>query len=235
MLRNGNTPVPIGKERKDRPKTALITGITGQDGSFLAEFLLSKGYEVHGLVRRASTFNTDRLESVYADPHEKGVALHLHYGDVTDGTGLRRVIEKAQPDEVYNLAAQSHVRVSFDQSEYTADVVATGTLRLLEVFREYAATANKPVRFYQAGSSEMYGWPRRPKTSRRRSIRAALMRSARLPPIGMPPTFAKRMACSSPTASSLTMSLTAAAKPSSPAKLPADWRGSKWGCSVSSS
>jgi len=138
-------------------KSALITGITGQDGSFLAELLLSKGYEVHGLVRRASTFNTDRLASIYADPHEHGTALHLHYGDVTDGTGLRRVLEVAQPDEIYNLAAQSHVRVSFDQSEYTADVVAIGTLRLLEVVRDYVAVHGKAVRLYQAGSSEMYG------------------------------------------------------------------------------
>ena len=122
----------------------------------MAELLLSKGYEVHGLVRRASTFNTDRLHSIYADPHERGTALQLHYGDVTDSTGLRRVIEKAQPDEVYNLAAQSHVRVSFDQSEYTADVVGVGTLRLLESLRDYVSHGKK-VRCYQAGSSEMYG------------------------------------------------------------------------------
>jgi GDPmannose 4,6-dehydratase len=139
------------------PKRALITGVTGQDGSFLAELLLSKGYEVHGLVRRASTFNTDRLNAIYADPHEQGSSLHLHYGDVTDSTGLRRVFEKAQPDEIYNLAAQSHVRVSFDQSEYTADVVALGTLRQLETLREYALASAKQVRFYQAGSSEMFG------------------------------------------------------------------------------
>src|SRR6202167_4933926 len=105
-------------------KRALITGITGQDGSFLAEFLLAKGYEVHGLIRRASTFNTERLDPIYADPLEHRVALHLHYGDVTDGTGLRRVLEKVRPSESYHLAAQSHVRVSFDQPEYTADVVA---------------------------------------------------------------------------------------------------------------
>src|SRR5437763_1132125 len=118
-------------------KKALITGITGQDGSFLAELLLAKGYEVHGLIRRASTFNTDRLEPIYSDPHERGTALLLHYGDVSDGTGLRRTLEKVQPDEVYNLAAQSHVRVSFDQPEYTADVVGIGTLRLLEALRDY--------------------------------------------------------------------------------------------------
>ena len=137
-------------------KTALILGITGQDGSFLAEFLLAKGYQVHGVVRRASTFNTDRLDSIYADPHEQ-VSLLLHYGDVSDGTGLRHVLEKVRPDEVYNLAAQSHVRVSFDQPEYTADVVATGTLRLLEALRDYALASGKQPRFYQAGSSEMFG------------------------------------------------------------------------------
>src|ERR1051326_9625248 len=113
-------------------KKALITGITGQDGSFLAEFLLEKGYDVHGIVRRASTFNTDRLDPIYADPHEHGVRLRLHYGDLTDGTGLRHIIEQSEPDEIYNLGAQSHVRVSFDQPEYTGDVVGTGTLRLLD-------------------------------------------------------------------------------------------------------
>ena len=127
-------------------KKALITGITGQDGSFLAEFLLAKGYEVHGLIRRASTFNTERLNSIYADPHEQGVSLFLHYGDVTDGTGLRRTIEKSQPDEIYHLAAQSHVRVSFDQPEYTADVVATGALRLLEAVRDYNTVNGKRVK-----------------------------------------------------------------------------------------
>src|SRR5579872_6454558 len=137
-------------------KKALISGITGQDGSFLAELLLGKGYEVHGVVRRASTFNTERLDAIYADPHEQRAKLFLHYGDVTDGGGLRRILEKAQPDEIYNLAAQSHVRVSFDQAEYTADVVATGTLRILEAVRDYVA-GGKQVRLYQAGSSEMFG------------------------------------------------------------------------------
>ena len=106
---------------------ALITGITGQDGSYLAELLLEKGYEVHGIVRRASTFNTDRLEQIYSDPHEPHTDLHLYYGDVTDGASLRHILEKVDPDEIYNLAAQSHVRVSFDQAEYTADVVATAS------------------------------------------------------------------------------------------------------------
>ncbi len=138
-------------------KKALITGITGQDGSFLAEFLLAKGYEVHGIVRRASTFNTDRLDAMYADPHVPDAQLFLHYGDMADGTGLRRILEKIQPDEVYNLAAQSHVRVSFDQPEYTADVVATGSLRLLEAMRDYVGRGGGAVRYYQAGSSEMFG------------------------------------------------------------------------------
>ncbi len=138
-------------------RSALITGITGQDGSYLAELLVSKSYEVHGLIRRASTFNTERIDHLYGDPHLSGVPIRLHYGDLSDGTGLRRVLELVKPDEVYNLGAQSHVRVSFDQPEYTADVVATGTLRLLEALRDYIATSGKQVRFYQAGSSEMFG------------------------------------------------------------------------------
>jgi GDPmannose 4,6-dehydratase len=138
-------------------KKALITGITGQDGSYLAELLLSKDYEVHGLIRRSSTFNTERIDHLYQDPHLSAVRLFLHHGDLSDGTGLRRVLEKITPDEVYNLGAQSHVRVSFDQPEYTADVVATGALRLLEAVRDYGTTSGKTVRIYQAGSSEMFG------------------------------------------------------------------------------
>jgi GDPmannose 4,6-dehydratase len=138
-------------------KRALILGITGQDGSYLAEFLLSRGYDVHGVVRRASTFNTDRLDGIYTDPHEPGAALHLHYGDSTDGAGLRQLLERTQPDEVYNLAAQSHVRVSFDQAEYTADVVAAGALRILDALREHVRGNGRDIRLYQAGSSEMFG------------------------------------------------------------------------------
>lgn len=138
-------------------KKAVITGITGQDGSYLAEFLLAKGYEVHGIIRRASTFNTDRIDHIYQDPHEKSKRIALHYGDLADGTGLRRILEKVQPDEVYNLAAQSHVRVSFDQPEYTADIVGMGTLRLLDALRDALTANGKKVRFYQAGSSEMFG------------------------------------------------------------------------------
>lgn len=138
-------------------KRALITGITGQDGSYLAELLLAKGYEVHGIIRRASTFNTARIDHLYSDPHHPDTHLFLHYGDLSDASGLRHILAKVRPHEIYNLAAQSHVRVSFDQPEYTADIVATGTLRLLEATREYIAMAEDPVRFYQAGSSEMYG------------------------------------------------------------------------------
>jgi len=136
---------------------ALVTGVTGQDGSYLCELLLGKGYEVHGLVRRASLFNTDRIDHLYQDRHDPGARLFLHYGDLTDGAGLRQVLEQVQPDEVYNLGAQSHVRVSFDQPIYTANVVALGTLRLLEAVRDYRERTGKEVRFYQAGSSEMFG------------------------------------------------------------------------------
>ena len=124
-------------------KKALITGITGQDGSFLAQFLLSKGYEVHGIIRRASTFNTGRIDSIYSDPHETEVKMHLHYGDMTDPGCLRKILESTEPDEIYNLAAQSHVRVSFDQPQYTADVVATGTLCLSRPCVIMPATAGR--------------------------------------------------------------------------------------------
>jgi GDPmannose 4,6-dehydratase len=139
------------------PRKALISGITGQDGSYLAEFLLAKGYQVHGIIRRTSTFNTDRLDHIYSDPHERGTALHLHFGDLANAARFSHLMNQIQPDEVYNLGAQSHVRVSFDQAEYTGDVVATGTLRLLEAFRDYASESGREPRFYQAGSSEMFG------------------------------------------------------------------------------
>ena len=138
-------------------KRALITGITGQDGSYLSEFLLEQGYEVHGIIRRTSTFNTDRIDYMYEDPHKEGVRLFLHYGDLTDGTTLRRILEQVQPVEIYNLGAQSHVRVSFDSPEYTVDAVGMGTLRLLEAIRDYQQRTGIEVRFYQAGSSEMFG------------------------------------------------------------------------------
>ena len=138
-------------------KRALITGITGQDGSYLSEFLLTQGYEVHGIIRRTSTFNTDRIDHIYEDPHKTGVRLFLHYGDLTDGTTLSRILEEVKPTEIYNLGSQSHVRVSFDSPEYTVDSVGMGTLRLLEAIRDYQQRTGIEVRFYQAGSSEMYG------------------------------------------------------------------------------
>jgi GDPmannose 4,6-dehydratase len=138
-------------------KTALITGITGQDGSYLTELLLSKGYAVHGLMRRSSSFNTERLDHIYHDPHVAGAKMTLHFGDLTDATAVRRILENVQPDEIYNLGAQSHVKVSFEVPEYTADVVATGTLRLLDALRDHCEHIGKTVRFYQAGSSEMFG------------------------------------------------------------------------------
>lgn len=154
-------------------KRALITGITGQDGSYLAELLLEKGYEVHGIIRRSSSFNTSRIDHIYADRHKDKARLFLHYGDLTDSSGLMRLLYELQPDEVYNLAAQSHVRVSFDVPEYTGDATGLGTQRLLEAIRQTGLL--KKVRFYQASSSEMFGkvqevpqtevtpfWPRSP-------------------------------------------------------------------------
>jgi len=134
-------------------KKALVTGITGQDGSYLAELLLSKGYEVHGIMRRASTFNTSRIDHLYQDPHVNGVRLFLHYGDLADATSLAKLLYKIQPDEIYHLAAQSHVRVSFDIPEYTGDVTGLGTIRILEAIRDTGIS----TRFYQASSSEMFG------------------------------------------------------------------------------
>ncbi|CAD6491989.1 MAG: GDP-mannose 4,6-dehydratase [Candidatus Argoarchaeum ethanivorans] len=136
-------------------KTALITGITGQDGAYLAEFLLNKGYIVHGIKRRSSSFNTARIDHLYKDPHERNVNFFLHYGDLTDSTNLIRIIQETQPDEIYNLAAQSHVQVSFDTPEYTANADAVGTLRLLEAIRILGL--EKKTKFYQASTSELYG------------------------------------------------------------------------------
>ena len=134
-------------------KKALITGITGQDGSYLAELLLEKGYEVHGIIRRSSTFNTSRIDHLYKDPHEKQNNLHLHYGDITDGVGMTNLIREIQPKEIYNLAAQSHVKVSFEMPDYTAQVDALGTIRILEAIR----AADSDIKFYQASTSELFG------------------------------------------------------------------------------
>lgn len=138
-------------------KVALITGVTGQDGSYLSEFLLAKGYHVHGMMRRVSVFTTERIEHLYQDRHDEDVRFQLHHGDILDATGLRRILTAVRPDEVYNLAAQSHVRTSFEQPIYTAEVVAIGTLKLLEAIRDYRDASGRDVRFYQASSSEMYG------------------------------------------------------------------------------
>jgi GDPmannose 4,6-dehydratase len=147
------------------PKSALITGITGQDGSYLSELLLSKGYVVHGIIRRSSSFNTARINHIYEDPHDNG-HLILYYGDLTDCSGLRRVIEAALPDEIYNLGAQSHVKVSFENPEYTADADAMGTLRLLDCLRDHVQHTGRQVRFYQAGSSEMFGAAKPPQNEK---------------------------------------------------------------------
>ena len=151
--RNGEGLWP--RSRQEQLKKALITGITGQDGSYLAELLLSKGYEVHGVKRRSSLFNTDRIDHLYQDPHDKGRRFFLHYGDMTDTSSLVRIIQGIQPDEIYNLAAQSHVGVSFEEPEYTADADALGTLRVLEAIRILGL--EKTTRFYQASTSELYG------------------------------------------------------------------------------
>ncbi|MFH1095472.1 MAG: GDP-mannose 4,6-dehydratase, partial [Candidatus Micrarchaeota archaeon] len=139
--------------KTDNGKVALLTGITGQDGSYLAEQLLAKGYMVHGIIRRASTFNTSRIDHIFKDPHDPNARLFLHYGDMSDASSLWRILDDVQPDEIYNLGAQSHVRVSFDIPEYTADIVAMGTVRMLEAMRR----AKKEMRFYQASSSELFG------------------------------------------------------------------------------
>src|SRR5260370_29033340 len=138
------------------PKRALLTGVAGQDGSSLTEFLLAKGYEVHGLLRRASLFNTDRIDHLYHDPHLAGPRMTLHYGDLTDGTGLRRVLETVNPDEVYNLGAHTHVKVSFEIPQYTAEVVAVGTLRLIEAVRDHILHGGRAVHFYPAAPSQIF-------------------------------------------------------------------------------
>src|SRR4051812_48606735 len=148
-----DNPVPKTGAWDVEMKKALITGITGQDGSYLTELLLEKGYEVHGVIRRSSSFNTGRIDHLYRDPHLTGVRLFLHYGDLSDSTGLNRLLRKVKPEEIYHLGAQSHVRVSFDTPEYTADVTGVGTIRLLDAILDSGIR----TKFYQASSSEMYG------------------------------------------------------------------------------
>lgn len=157
MLANGISQDAKKTVQQDDMKKALITGITGQDGSYLAELLLEKGYEVHGIIRRSSTFNTGRIDHLYQDPHVHGVKLFLHYGDLSDTGTISKLLYKIGPDEFYNLGAQSHVRVSFDIPEYTADITGVGVLRILEAIKDYQAHTGKIVKFYQASSSEMFG------------------------------------------------------------------------------
>lgn len=176
-------------------KTALITGITGQDGSYLAELLIEKGYRVYGMVRRSSTFATERIEHIYREPHMSENQLFLEYGDLADSSSLRHLLSKVEPDEVYNLAAQSHVRVSFDQAEYTADITGIGALRLLESIRDYEKQSGKSVRVYQASSSEMFGAAAPLKMKRQLFIRVAPMVVRRCLPTGKRSTIANHMVC----------------------------------------
>ncbi len=175
-------------------KVALITGITGQDGAYLAELLLGKGYMVHGVKRRASLINTERIDHLYQDMHSENVRFRLHYGDMTDSTNLIRIIQETQPDEIYNLAAMSHVRVSFDTPEYTANADGMGTLRLLEALR--ILKMEKKTRIYQASTSELYGLVQEvPQRETTPFTRAAHMRWRSYTPTGSPLTIAKLMAC----------------------------------------
>ena len=189
-------------------KRALITGVTGQDGSYLAELLLAKGYEVHGVVRRSSSFNTERIDHIYQDPHVPDDRLRLVYGDLDDASSLNRALRTVRPDEIYNLGAQSHVRVSFDVPEYTGRRSRLGTLRLLEAIRE--SELDKPVRFYQASSSEMFGAAAPPQSETTPLCRAARTRARRCSPTSWPRTTARPTGCSSRAASCSTTSRRAA-------------------------
>lgn len=194
-------------------KKALITGITGQDGAYLAEFLLNKGYEVHGIKRRSSLFNTDRIDHLYQGPHQKGRKFVLHYGDLSDAGNLIRIMQEVQPDEVYNLAAQSHVQVSFESPEYTANVDALGTLRLLEAIRMLGL--EKKTRFYQASTSELFGKVQEiPQTEKTPFYPVRPMPAPSSIPTGSRSITAKPTACMPATASSSTTSPRCAARPS---------------------
>ena len=200
-------------------KTALITGITGQDGAYLAEFLLEKGYEVHGIKRRSSSFNTERIDHLYQDPHVDERSFILHYGDLTDATNLIRILQQVQPDEIYNLAAQSHVAVSFEAPEYTANSDALGTLRLLEGIRLLGLQDKS--RFYQASTSELYGKVQEiPQTEKPLFTPAPLTPRLNCMPTGSPSIIVKPMASSPATGSFSTMNPPFEVKPSSPARLP---------------
>ena len=192
-------------------KKALITGITGQDGSYLAEFLLEKGYEVHGIKRRSSSFNTDRVDHIYQDPHSSNPKFHLHYGDLSDTSNLTRLISEIQPDEVYNLGAMSHVAVSFESPEYTADVDAIGTLRLLEAIRFLGL--EKKTRFYQASTSELYGLVQEiPQKETFHSIRVLRTQLPSFMHIGLLLTIVSHMECTRVMVFCLTMNRHAVVK-----------------------
>jgi GDP-D-mannose dehydratase len=196
-------------------KKALITGITGQDGSYLADLLLEKGYEVHGIIRRASTFNTSRIDHLYADPHVNDVRLFLHYGDLSDSVNLVKLLYELKPDEIYHLGAQSHVRVSFDIPEYTSDVTGVGTIRILEAIRE----AGLRSRFYQASSSEMFGKAQQtPQTEKTPFWPRSPYGVAKVFHIGRPLTIGRATAFAPAMAFCSTMKARAAAKLSSAAK-----------------
>jgi GDPmannose 4,6-dehydratase len=190
-------------------RKALITGITGQDGSYLAEFLLEKGYEVHGIKRRASSFNTQRVDHIYQDPHVANQNFVLHYGDLTDSSNLTRILQEVQPDEVYNLGAQSHVAVSFEAPEHTADVDAMGTLRLLEAIRLLGL--EKKTRFYQASTSELFGEVQ--ETPQKETTPGRLMRWPNSMPTGLPLTTGRPTACTPVTAYCSTMNPRAEVRP----------------------
>ena len=203
-----------------KQKVALITGITGQDGSYLAEFLLEKGYLVHGIKRRASSLNTQRVDHIYQDPHIENAHFKLHYGDLSDTSNLIRIVQETQPDEIYNLGAQSHVAVSFESPEYTADVDAIGTLRLLEAIRILGL--EKKTRFYQASTSELYGLVQEIPQKETTPFYPRSPYAPRCMPIGLRLTTVRLMACMRVMASCLITRALAAAKPSSRVKSPVD-------------
>ena len=211
-------------------KKALITGVTGQDGAYLAEFLLAKGYEVHGIKRRSSLFNTARIDNLYEDPHLPSRHFILHYGDMTDSSSLIHIVQKVQPDEIYNLAAQSHVQVSFEEPEYTANSDALGVLRLLEAIRILGLGEEDEV---LPGQHLGTVWPGPGDTAERRprrSIRARPMASPSSTATGSSSTTARPTACTPATGFFSTMNPRCAARPSSPARSPAAWRASRLAC-----
>jgi GDPmannose 4,6-dehydratase len=213
-------------------KVALITGATGQDGAYLAEFLLSKGYVVHGVKRRSSSFNTERVDHLIHDPHEEGVSFQLHYGDVTDATNIIRIVQETQPDEIYNLAAQSHVQVSFETPEHTANADGLGTLRLLEAIR--ILSRKDKTRFYQASTSELFGKVQEiPQKETTPFYPRSPYAAAKLYAYWITVNYARPTACTPPAAFCSNTRARFAVKPSSPARSRVRSRRSSAGCSRS--